>query len=214
MKDVVVDLFADPTCPWCFVGWRALHAGAALRPDVTLHVIWRPFLLRPDAPAEGTDRRAFFAARMQEDPERWAAMRQALATAAADVGAQMKPEGPDRMPNAIDAQRVLLWALGQDKLNPVVEALFAAYWTEGRDIGDAGVLTEVATQGGLDGAVVAELLASDRDRDVVLDHHASAHRMGVGGVPAMVFNRRVARVGAESPALYARCIDAALAPQA
>ena len=64
MKDLIVDLFADPTCPWCFVGWKSLQMAAAQRPDVAVHVIWRPYLLRTDAPAEGVDRKAFFAARM------------------------------------------------------------------------------------------------------------------------------------------------------
>jgi predicted DsbA family dithiol-disulfide isomerase len=214
MKDLIVDLFADPTCPWCFVGWKSLQMAAAQRPDVDVHVIWRPYLLRTDAPAEGVDRKAFFAARMQEDPERWTAVRAALLTAAAEVGAEMKPDGPDRIPNAINAQRLMIWALGQDKLAPVAEALFKAYWTQGRDIGAADVLVDVAREGGLDPEIVAELLASDADRDAVLAHHASAHEMGIAGVPAMVFNRRVARVGAETPATYLKAIDVALAEPA
>jgi len=213
MTDLIVDLFADPTCPWCFVGWRSLLAAAAQRPDVDVHVIWRPFLLRPDAPADGVDRRAFFAERMKDDPDRWTAMRAALVAAAAEVDAPLDLEAPTRIPNAIDAQRLILWALGQDKLAPVVEALLRAYWTHGRDIGEADVLVDVAQAGGLDAEIVAHLLDSDADRDTVLAHHASAHQLGIAGVPAMVFGRRVARVGAESPAIYLRAIDVALAPQ-
>jgi hypothetical protein len=35
----------------------------------------------------------------------------------------MKPDGPDRIPNAIDAQRLMIWALGQDKLTPVADGI-------------------------------------------------------------------------------------------
>jgi predicted DsbA family dithiol-disulfide isomerase len=211
MRDLIVDLYADPTCPWCYVGWRSLHRAAEQRPDVVLHLIWRPFLLRPDAPAEGVDRRAHFAERMPQDPERWTAMREALVAAAAEAGAPLDLDAPKRVPSAIDAQRLLLWAQGQDRLAPVVEALFAAYWVEGRDFGEADVLVDVALAGGLDGEVVRHLLTTDADRDAVLAHHESAHRLGVAGVPAMIFNRRVARVGADAPATYVRAIDVSLA---
>lgn len=210
-RDLIVDLFADPTCPWCYVGWRALLAAAETRPDVTVRIIWRPFLLRPDAPAEGVDRKAFFAERMKSDPERWTAMRQALVDAAAALDAPLNPDAPTRMPNAIDAQRVMVWALGQDKVAPVAEAMFRAYWVDGRDLGDHDVLADIAAEGGLDRAVVRDLLAGDADRDAILAHHANAHRMGVSAVPAFVFARKFSRIGAESPDIYRRAIDAALA---
>lgn len=208
-KDVLVDLFADPTCPWCYVGYKSVQRAGAMRPHVKLRVIWRPFLLRPDAPFQGVDRAAFFKEWAAKDPARAAATRQALAEAAAAAGAPLNLDAPKIMPNAIDSQRVLLWALSQDKLEPAMEAIFHAYWVEGKDIGDADVLADAAESAGLDRALVRDLLDTGADREAILKRHDSAADMGVQGVPLMIFNRKLMAQGAQSPEEYAAVIDEA-----
>lgn len=209
-RAVVAELFADPTCPWCFVGWRALNVAQDLRPEIEIQVAWRPFLLRPDAPPEGQDRAEVYAALAARDPDRWQATRAALTQAAAAVGAEMKEGGPSRLPHVIDAHRLIHWASGQDKGPQAIEAVFSAYWTEGKDIGDREVLLDIAAGLGLDRPIVGELLDGEADRDLILAQHAQAQGWGVGGVPLVTFDRKSAVAGAESPEVYAQAIDKAM----
>ena len=71
----------------------------------------------------------------------------------------------ERTPNTIDAHRLIHWAGIEGRQTPVAVALFKAYFVEGRDIGDPDTLREIAEAMGLDGAVIATLLAGDADAD-------------------------------------------------
>jgi predicted DsbA family dithiol-disulfide isomerase len=67
----------------------------------------------------------------------------------------------ERTPNTVDAHRLILLAGQQGKQNEVVEGLFAAYFSEGRDVGDPAVLADVGAAAGLDRAKILAMIASD-----------------------------------------------------
>jgi predicted DsbA family dithiol-disulfide isomerase len=205
---MIVDIFADPTCPWCHVGWASFSAALAERSE-PVELVWRPFLLRPDAPAEGVDRAEYMQKLASRDPARWAAMREALVKAAADAGAPLDLEAPKRIPNVTDAHRVLIWATGQGKLAAAAPLILTAYWRDGADIGDPDVLADCAEAAGMDRAVVRDLLDGEADRDLVRAAHDSAARMGVTGVPFVVVARKFALHGANPAAAYAEAMSKA-----
>ena len=206
-----IDFFADVVCPWCYVGWEAMKRAIELRPHIDATLAWRNFLLSPDQPKEGADRLAYYAKRAAADPERAAATREALMQAADAAGAPLDLNAARIMPNTVDAHRVIHWAAGQNKAEAAIDALFAAFFVRGDNIGDADVLGDVAQSIGLDGALVRELLASDADVATIKQYHEAAHRMGVSGVPVAIFQRKTMAMGAESPERYGKAIDAALA---
>jgi len=91
----------------------------------------------------------------------------------------------------------------QDRL---VGRLFALYFEEGADIGNAAVLIQAAKEAGMDAAVVETLLATDADRTEVEQEIATAQQMGVTGVPCFLLEGRYAVVGAQEPATLADAI--------
>jgi predicted DsbA family dithiol-disulfide isomerase len=204
-----IDFIADVVCPWCYVGWRRLEKALAMRPDVTAEVVWRPYQLDPSIPEEGVDRRAYMAAKFT-DPERRAAMLEALTTAAAEDGIEMKLADIPISPNTNAAHRLIRWSQGQGLQRQVLEAVLAAYFTQLRDIGDPVVLADIAQSCGMDRMMVLKLLTEDADKDAVAHEHAQAVRAGVTGVPFMVFGGKVAAVGAEAPERLVLAIDKAL----
>src|SRR5262249_27995734 len=114
-----------------------------------------------------------------------------------------------RTPNTVDTHRVI-WLAGERGVqDPVVEALFLAYFTEGRDLSDRATLAEVAAGAGLDRVEVDELLASDNGLDVVRAGEEQARRLGVSGVPFFVVNGRVALSGAQPPELFREAFEQA-----
>src|SRR5258708_19842332 len=55
-----IEVISDAICPWCWIAKRRLDSAiAAIAPDVTASVTWRPFELNPEMPKGGVDRRAY-----------------------------------------------------------------------------------------------------------------------------------------------------------
>lgn len=208
-----VDFFADISCPWCYVGWEALKRAAAERTNLCVNLNWRTFLLNPDMPAEGYERGAYLAAKFP-DRARLEAIHEALAAAARDVGAPLAFDRITRTPSTVNAHRLILWAAGQGRAEAAVDALFAAMFAEGRDIGDAAVLRDIAEAIGLDAGLVGELLASDADRAAIAARHNAATRLGVTGVPVVIINQKAVLMGAETPEAYGGALDQCAAPVA
>ncbi len=211
MNDLVVEIFADPVCPWCYVGWRALAAAQALRPDVRSARVWRPFLLNPQTPKSGIDRAAYYKAKFS-DLQRLSASRAALMRMAAELGAPLDLDAAKILPNTIDAHRLILWAYGQQKGEAFVDAIYRAFWVDGRDIGDAEVLAGISEAAGLDRGAAQTLLSGEDLVDTVLAQHQAAAHGGVTGVPVMIYARKFATQGAISPQEIARAMDAARGP--
>lgn len=208
-QTLIVDVVADVVCPWCYLGWRRVKAAVALRPDIDARLIWRPYQLDPTLPEDGVDRKAYMAAKFK-DPERLKAVHDALVSGGADDGITFDFQAIEKSPNTNAAHRLIRWALTAGVQDAVVESLFAAYFTEGRDIGDPMVLADIAEAAGMERLVVLQLLSEGADQESVTREHTMAVQGGVTGVPYVIFGGKVAVVGAETPERIVEAIDQAL----
>jgi predicted DsbA family dithiol-disulfide isomerase len=207
-----IDVVSDTVCPWCFIGKRRLDRALAMRPEVKADVFWRPYRLDPSIPKEGVDRRAYLKAKFGDGP-RNTAMGDALRSEGASEGITFAFDRIAKTPNTLDSHRLIRWAGGQGVQDDVVERLFSAYFLEGRDIGDAGVLTDVAKAAGMDFGLVSELLVRDSDLEVVEREAGMASQMGISGVPTFIFDSRFMISGAREPEVLAKIIDRAIQAQ-
>ncbi len=208
-----IDIVSDTVCPWCFIGKRKLEKALALRPDIAFDIKWRAYRLDPNVPREGVDRRAYMRAKFGDSP-RSSAMSDAIRAAGDAEEIAFAFERIEKRPDTTDSHRLVRWAASAGKQNEIVERLFKAYFEEGRDIGDAAVLRAVADEAGMDGALVAELLAKDADRALIEQEDTLAHQMGISGVPTFIFNNRYLISGAYDPDKLVRVIDKAQAEAA
>jgi predicted DsbA family dithiol-disulfide isomerase len=190
-----VEVVSDVVCPWCYIGKRRLEKATTLV-GVPIAVRWRPFQLDPTIPAEGQDRRAYLLAKFGS-PERIREIHRRVEAAGAAERIGFAFDRIERSPNTLDAHRLIRWASEADRQGTVVEALFGAYFVEGRDIGDADVLADVAAGAGMDRADTVDRLASDRDRGAVRSEVEDAQRIGVTGVPTFILAGRYGIVGAQ-----------------
>src|ERR1700736_3548065 len=158
---LAIEVISDAICPWCWVAKRRLDSAiAAIAPDVMASVTWRPFELNPEMPKGGVDRRAYRSAKFGSWQHSQALDAQ-VAAAGRSEGLVFNHDKMERTPNTIDAHRLIRLAGQQGKQDDVVEGLFAAYFNEGRDIGDPTVLADVGASAGLDRAKVLAMLTSD-----------------------------------------------------
>ena len=207
MVKVSVDIVADLVCPWCWLGKRNWDAARAVVPEIEVETLWRPYQLDPAVPRQGLPYRDYMQSKFSgENAERFKAMRAHLEQAGPSAGIEFRFDDIAVRPNTLDAHRLVRWAQGQDRAAAMTEALFAAFFRDGRDIGDRQVLTELAGEAGLDKAVVGDLLATDRDEKAVRDEEMFFRKLGISGVPTYIFNGRFAVSGAQDPQILADAI--------
>lgn len=201
-----IDIVSDTVCPWCFIGKRRLERALALRPDMEFDIRWRAYRLDPTIPPEGVDRKQYMQAKFGNNPNRQA-MQDALNQAGDGEGIAFAFDKIARSPNTIDSHRLIRWAASAGVQNEVVERLFEAYFEEGRDIGNADVLVEIASDAGMDSATVADLLEQGADREIIENEDAMAHRLGITGVPTFIFQNKYLVSGAVDPEALLEIID-------
>lgn len=183
-----------------------------MRPEVSVDVIWRPYRLDPTIPRGGVDRRAYLKAKFGDTP-RTAAVGDAIRREGVSEGIDFAFDKIAKSPNTLDSHRLIRWAGSAGVQDDVVEGLFRAYFVEGRDIGDAAALTEIAGAAGMDTELVCELLGKDADLAAVEREAGLANQMGISGVPTFIFDSQFMISGAREPELLVRVIDKAIAAQ-
>ena len=201
-----LDIFSDPVCPWCFVGKANLDRALESRSDHPFVVEWHPFQLNPDMPEEGVAKRAYLEAKFG-GAARVDATHDHLREVAREAGLPLNPDVPKRMPNTLNAHRLIHWAGIEGRQTPVVSALFRAYWVEGRDIGNRAVLADIGAAAGMDREELVRLLDSDADADDIAARDADARAKGVNAVPTYLIAQQYVLTGAQPPSLWAKVID-------
>lgn len=200
-----LDIFSDPVCPWCLVGKANLDRALADHPEHPFSIQWHPFQLNPSMPAEGVDKRSYLE-RAFGGADRVDAVHARLTEMARVAGLAMDPDLPKRIPNTLNAHRLIHWAGIEGVQTAVVSALFAAYWHQGRDIGDLNVLADVAELAGMDRTATLRLLQSDADRDDLIARDQDARQKGVSAVPTFLIAQQYVVSGAQSPEAWGQVI--------
>ncbi|SIS08285.1 DsbA family oxidoreductase [Natronorubrum thiooxidans] len=199
-----LELYADYVCPFCYLGNQSLAQYRETREE-PLEVDWQPFDLRsgkrnPDGSIDhdvddGKDDQYFEQAkqnvrRLQTEYD--VEMAQEIAIEVDSLPAQqaswyVKQEYPDQ------------WAAFDD-------AIYAALWQDGRDIGDTDVLADVADAVGLPVDEIRSAIDDDGVRTELEDRFTMSQRQGITGVPTFVYEGQAAR-GAVPPAQLERLLE-------
>jgi predicted DsbA family dithiol-disulfide isomerase len=194
-----VELIADPSCPWCHIGFRRL---VRLQQATPLVIRWRPFLLNPYLPAEGIEREAY-AGRKFGSPEAGRRLDRRIAEIGRAEGIELAFERIARTPSAIGPHLLLLEAQRQGRLVAGADLVFRTFFADGGDIGDPALLARLADRLSL--ATPTEPLTDA----AVLASHRAATASGVNGVPVFVFAGGHTVAGAQPIEVLAAMLDLA-----
>jgi predicted DsbA family dithiol-disulfide isomerase len=205
-----IDVISDVVCPWCFIGKKRLEKAMALVPEVAVDVQWRPYQLAPELPPEGVPRRDYMIGKFGS-AERIDQIHARLTGIGAEEGIAFAFDRIAVAPNTMNAHRLILWSRAGGRQDDVVEALFRAFFMEGRNLADSGVLTMIGAAHGLDAALLTELFDGESDVDRTRREIASAQRIGVTGVPFFIVAGKYGIAGAEAPETIAGAIRQAAA---
>ncbi len=202
-----LEIFSDPICPWCYIGKARLFAALGKARDPVFDIKWRPFQLNPHMPECGMDRADYLRQKFGGDRGVLAVYSTVIETAE-DDGLNLSLDLIKRIPNTLDAHRIVRWAEieGLDA-TIVMDVLFHAFFCDGEDLSQEKVLLAVAEQCGMDKTLTKRLLQSDTDKDFVRDSDGAVRRMGIGAVPFFILGGQQAVSGAQPTELWAKVID-------
>jgi len=197
---LIVDVISDVICPWCFIGKRRLEkAIAAHGKPVTVQ--WHAFQLNPTMPKEGISRREY-RTRKFGSWERSLELDSKVIAVGESEGIHFAFDKTERTPSTVDAHRVIWLADQHGCQDAVVEALFRAYFTEGKDIGNRQTLVDVAAEAGLDRKAAETMLNTDDGMDVISNGRTVSQRHQVDGVPFFIVNNTITLSGAQAPETF------------
>ena len=207
-QPVLVEIIADLACPWCYIGLVRLEKAFALRPEMTIDLRWWPYLLNPQLPKDGMDRRTYLRAKFGGDAQA-NEIYQRIRYAGAEEGIPFAFEKMTRTPNTVAAQRLVLLAESQGKGRAMIRKLFEALFLDGVDIGKTKALTALGEAVGLDPDAIEALFAGQDFSADIIRGHQRASMMGVQGVPVYLVDREHVISGAQPPEVLAGLLDVA-----
>ena len=212
-SEVRLQIASDIVCPWCFIGKRTIDQALPILKErsVDVTIEWLPFQLNPSLPSEGMDRKTFRTARFGSW-EAALAMDERAIKAGAGAGAQFRYDRQKRTSNTLAGHALVRLAGiegGASLQERVVEALFVAYFTNGKDVGDETVLEQVADSSGMQPGAV---MRSRALRDDVAAAEAATRSSGLSGVPSYIVDGRILSSGAQDVGGYVRLLTAAARP--
>ncbi len=200
MTPMLIEIASDVVCPWCYIGKRRLEkALAGLGGEIEVRIEWLPFQLNPQMPEGGMARAEYRRAKFGS-LERGRALDARVAQEGAGEGIAFAFDRMQRTPNTAAAHRLIDLAQSQGKADPVVNALFRAYFEEARDIGDAAVLSDIAGLGGVTG------WPEEENDEAVKEKEMRVRDLGISGVPTFIFDRKTGISGAYPSDILAETI--------
>ena len=191
-----IEIFADFTCPWCYISLDRL-ARLAKERSVRLH--WNPYLLRPEIPAEGVPLNSIFS------PERFERAEAAVQEAIQAAGLPLNR--PAQLPNTHLAHELGFYAEAKGLNDAYHQATMRAYFVQARNIGDSDVLAEIAEELGIAREEALEVMRSGRYRETVGRETEKAFERGIHSVPSFVFESGKNFSGALPYDAFLRAVD-------
>lgn len=203
-----IEIWSDVMCPFCYIGKRRFEVALAqFGNSQNIEIEWKSFLLNPELQTDTSKNiHQFLSEHKGISVEEARSMNDQVAHMAANAGLTF--DFDKAIPaNSFNAHRFLHYTKIYGKQNEAEEALFKAYFTEGKNIDDATTLTDIAVTLDLDTEELAKDMSSDAFfQDVVMDVQ-EAREIGVRGVPFFVFNRKYAVSGAQEVDVFAQTLE-------
>lgn len=191
-----IDIVSDVVCPWCVIGYRQL-AQALEQTNTAYEIHWHPFELNPDMPADGQNLREHIMEKYGSSKQESDASRARMDEAGSEVGFEFNFTDDTRMHNTFNLHQLLHWADQQGRMHELKQALFAAHFTNNRNISDNTVLADIAAEIGLNRSEALAVLADQRFANEVRTAQQQWRQQGIQSVPSVIFNQKHLVSGAQ-----------------
>jgi predicted DsbA family dithiol-disulfide isomerase len=192
-----IKIFLDTICGWCYIGHKRLFNALAEFKDKKFEVEYAPFLLNPDMPLAGIKRSDYLVMKFGSK-ENAQPMYDRMSEQATSEGLNFKLNDIQITPSTILSHILIDLTQGMKEQNSIVENIFKTYFINADNIGDPANLIAIGVKSGLKKEIIKEAFESKKKRDEILEKNQRAYKMGITGVPLVMFNDQVAVQGAEN----------------
>ena len=211
-REMIVDVWSDVVCPWCFIGKRRLEKGISeikvANPGVQIQVRHRAFQLQPDI--EGViPTKELLSDKYNIDIDKVSAMQANVCSIADGEGLCYDLENTFSG-NTMDAHRVLKWAESTGLAQELLEKMYSAYFEQSKPLFTHDDILAITDELGLDRTEVIAVLISDNYRDLVLQDQDIARQLGANGVPFFVIDMKYGISGAQPQEVFTQTLATAL----
>lgn len=205
-----VEIWSDVMCPFCYIGKRRFEqALEQFNHSSDIQIEWRSFQLNPGMETDpDASINEYLAESKGWSLDQARQMNQRVTNMAKDVGLTYDFDQAV-VANSFDAHRLIQFAKTVDKGNEAEEALFHAYFTDGKNIADYQTLADIASEIGLDADDTKAVLNSDQFANAVKHGIEIASGLDIQGVPFFLFNRKYAISGAQETEMFLKALNKA-----
>ena len=211
---ILIDVWSDVACPWCYIGKRNLESGIAGFTAATVEVVYHSFELAPDTPVEFTGSEVeFLMSHRGVSAEQARAMIDRVVGIARIAGLEYDYEALQHT-NTLRAHELLHFAKERGPQLEMNERLLSAYFVEGRHVGRVQDLADLAAEVGLDRDDVIRSLEAGEYSDYVRLDMVQARQYGINGVPFFVIDSRYGISGAQPSEVFVEVLCRAAADRA
>ena len=192
-----IDIVSDVVCPWCAIGYKKLSkAMEDLNEEILFEVNWKPYELHPEIPTEGFNKEEYYKIKFGNSNGSRDRFNH-LTEEGKKAGLEFNFDKSKNLPNTFLAHRLLWFSRSKDMQDVIAEALFHAYFTEGRDIGSINELISISTENGLQKSEIKDFFKTDVGSDEILREELRAKEMKIFSVPTYIFNKKYLLVGGQ-----------------
>ena len=201
-QKMVVEIWSDIICPWCYIGKRRFEAALErFEHNGRLEIVWKSYQLDPGIvtkPGVSVNQRL---AERKGWPLGYARqVNDHVSKLAMETGLVYNFDKAI-LANTFNAHRLAHLAR-QHKISGMEEALFKAYFTDGKNIDDHGELVKIGAGFGLAPDLISETLQGMAYAEEVRKDIYEAKINNVRGVPYFLFNRRYSISGAQASGVF------------
>ncbi|HTE00381.1 MAG TPA: DsbA family oxidoreductase [Mucilaginibacter sp.] len=207
-----IEIWSDVMCPFCYIGKRRFEdALQQFAHKDEVEVEWKSFQLNPDMQTDPSLNINQYLA----DIKGWnldyaQQMNNHVTEMAAEMGLTYDFDKAV-VANSFNAHRFSHLAKKHGVGEAAEEALFKAYFTDGKNIDDQDTLIELGTSIDLNADEVKETLDSNAFADAVKHDIAEAQQLGIRGIPFFVMNDKYGVSGAQAVPVFSETLEKSFA---
>lgn len=200
---MTVEIWSDIACPFCYLGKKKFERSLEnFENKDQIEVIWKSFQLNPGQKTDTTVSLTEYLAREKNwDPSMVEQTYERISESGRNYG--INYDFNQAVPaNTLRAHILLHLAKKEGKQSEVKESLFEAYFTNGKNVDDPAVLSEIAGRHGLNTTGFDTILESEELVNEVRHDIYEAQQLGISGVPFFVYNGKYGISGAQDDRLF------------